>query len=569
MMLAFFLCALLPLLSCVNAKETWPSTGRTAGRSYGSSLSRPLLKRSSLYRRDAEASSAGISQLSLSTDGSSYYTVLAIGDISFRISLDTGSSDLWLLSSACATKEFCKSSPSYPLSYHSPSFGIINNNQTGFNLSFADGSTSSGFLATESVQLNNFTVPNQVIGLVNATNVVLGSEISGVLGMGFPRLSVFSPIVTNSTPYINGLAQQGLLDYPMFGLSLTRDDDGTLTLGAIDSNVVKNLSSIEWHKVMPFSPFGLESNASSYLQWTVRIPGFGINDTIFDTNPTYPNITETSLALIDVGTNGLFGPYQDVSRIFGAISEARLVDADVGQWALPCDTEEVLSFNFGSQGNFTLQPTDYLIGPVLSDPSFCLSWPRAVQNSGDGIDWQLGTPFLRTVYSIFSYGIDDKEVPMIGFYPLNNITTLSENASYISSFFSSASVTVATTLPNVILPTPSASTASYLFNTSVPASAGAVVASALGTKTYSALLATAAVNVTALPTITLSPTLATFLITDASGAVVTSTSIAPTTSIALGVPPGERASCASVQMPVLSMTGLGLLALGLLQYLLV
>ncbi|KAI5122287.1 hypothetical protein M0805_002367 [Coniferiporia weirii] len=568
MMLAFFLCALLPLLSCVNAKETWPSTGRTAGRSYGSSLSRPLLKRSSLYRRDAEASSAGISQLSLSTDGSSYYTVLAIGDISFRISLDTGSSDLWLLSSACATKEFCKSSPSYPLSYHSPSFGIINNNQTGFNLSFADGSTSSGFLATESVQLNNFTVPNQVIGLVNATNVVLGSEISGVLGMGFPRLSVFSPIVTNSTPYINGLAQQGLLDYPMFGLSLTRDDDGTLTLGAIDSNVVKNLSSIEWHKVMPFSPFGLESNASSYLQWTVRIPGFGINDTIFDTNPTYPNITETSLALIDVGTNGLFGPYQDVSRIFGAISEARLVDADVGQWALPCDTEEVLSFNFG-QGNFTLQPTDYLIGPVLSDPSFCLSWPRAVQNSGDGIDWQLGTPFLRTVYSIFSYGIDDKEVPMIGFYPLNNITTLSENASYISSFFSSASVTVATTLPNVILPTPSASTASYLFNTSVPASAGAVVASALGTKTYSALLATAAVNVTALPTITLSPTLATFLITDASGAVVTSTSIAPTTSIALGVPPGERASCASVQMPVLSMTGLGLLALGLLQYLLV
>lgn len=28
------------------------------------------------------------------------------------------------------------------------------------------------------------------------------------------------------------------------------------------------------------------------------------------------------------GTNGIFGPYQDVSRIFEAIDEARLVDAD-------------------------------------------------------------------------------------------------------------------------------------------------------------------------------------------------------------------------------------------------
>lgn len=53
------------------------------------------------------------------------------------------------------------------------------------------------------------------------------------------------------------------------------------------------------------------------------------------------------------------------------------------------------------QGNITLQPTDYLIGPVSSNPALCLSWPRATQSSGDGLDWHLGTPFLRTVYSIF------------------------------------------------------------------------------------------------------------------------------------------------------------------------
>ncbi|THH09160.1 hypothetical protein EW145_g2211 [Phellinidium pouzarii] len=540
-MLAFIPLALLLLLSHVDAKQNKPFALEAEGQKPGRWLGLHLSNQPALRRRDAQSLDAGISQLALSADGSSYYTVLEIGNISFRLSLDTGSSDLWVLSSACTSKDFCKSLPSYPLSFQSPSFEAINSNQTTFNISFADGTISSGFLAKETVQLNNFSIPNQVIGFVNATNVTLESEISGVLGMGFPRLSAFPSLISNSTPFINGLAQQGLLDYPMFGLSLTRQSNGTLTLGAIDAGVVKNVSSIEWHKVMSFSPFGSESNTSSYLQWAVRMPGFGVNGTTFKTNPTYPNITETSLALLDVGTNGIFGPYQDVSRLFSSIGEARLVDSEVGQWALPCDTEEVLSFNFG-QGNFTLQPTDFLIGPIIEDPSFCLTWPRAVQNAGDGIDWQLGAPFLRTVYSIFSYGIDGKEPPMIGFYPLSNVTTFSENSSYISAFFSSASATVTTTLPNVLLPTPSASTASYLFNTSIPASAGAVVSSALGASTYSALLTATSVNASALPTITLSPALVTLLVTGASGMVITTTSAAPSSSIALGVPPGDRSA---------------------------
>ena len=50
---------------------------------------------------------------------------------------------------------------------------------------------------------------------------------------------------------------------------------------------------------------------------------------------------------------------------------------------------------------FVMQPTDYLIGPTEESPDLCLSWPRATSASSDGIDWQLGTPFLRTVYSVF------------------------------------------------------------------------------------------------------------------------------------------------------------------------
>lgn len=46
--------------------------------------------------------------------------------------------------------------------------------------------------------------------------------------------------------------------------------------GAIDSSVVTNASLINWNNVAQFSPFGAESNVSSYLQWAIAISSFGV-----------------------------------------------------------------------------------------------------------------------------------------------------------------------------------------------------------------------------------------------------------------------------------------------------
>ncbi|KAG0705700.1 acid protease [Suillus ampliporus] len=500
----------------------------------------------------------GISPVSLASDGT-YYVVLQAGQISFRAALDTGSADFWLTSTECTTST-CTSVPRYPLTYDSPTFVPINNNGTTFSVDYADGTSASGFVARETVEVANVTLANQAFGVVTNSNITLVDEVSGILGLGFSRQSEISARAVNATPFFSTLAQQGILDYPIFGLSLTRNATGTLALGAIDVSVVQNASEIVWNEVMSFSPVGTQTNTSGYFFWAIPLSSFAVNGTQYTPQPTYPGpLYNVSIALLDVGTPGLYGPYQDVTRLYSSFPSSRLVD-DSGQWVIPCDSSATMSFSFGAGNSFVLEPTDYIIGPAEGNPDLCLSWPKASPPSADGVDWLLGTPFLRTVYSIWSYGIDSQEPPMIGLYPRNNASAPVQPFAVVQSSLSSESATIATTLPNYLLATPSYTTPPYAFNTSVPAAYGEIVQSELATSTYSPLIGALGVNATALPQVSGAYTL---LVTNSNGAVVTSTSHISQPSVTLGVPPGwSGASSLSVPGTGLSISMLIALAAG-------
>lgn len=493
------------------------------------------------------AARAGITSLAWTSDRQSYYTLIKIGDIFFRIALDTASSDLWIMSTACQSKA-CRSVPRYPLLYQSPTFVPVANNATPYQASYADGTAASGFVAIESVELANLTTPRQAFGMVTSCNVSFTDEVSGIMGLGFPRLSSI-PSSVNATSFFAGLAQRGLLDYPLFGISLTRNMSGSLTIGAVDSSVVQNASQINWNKVVEFAPFNTESASPSYLQWAIPISGVAVGGTRLNPQPTYPSVTKNqSYALFDIGTSGIYGPYTDVSRLFALVDGARLVDESTGgQWVVPCDTTATISLFFGAHG-YILQPTDYLIGPASGDPYLCLAWPRATIPSSDGIDWQIGTAFLRTVYTVFSFGINTKESPMIGLYSLNNGANSTETPAVVASFLSSESATIATTLPNFVMPSPTYTTPPYGFNSSIPAPVGGIVPSGLATSTYSPILGLSVFNVTALPTISPLPTLMTLIITNSYGQLTTSISTDAMAAVTLGVPPGWN-GCGTLRAP--------------------
>jgi len=102
-------------------------------------------------------------------------------------------------------------------------------------------------------------------------------------------------------PFFANLAEQGLLDYPLFGISLTRNLTGSLSLGAIDASIVTDPQNISWNDVAQFSPFSAESNKSSYMHWAIPLTSFSVNGTQMAPLPSQAHATgNTSLALFDV-----------------------------------------------------------------------------------------------------------------------------------------------------------------------------------------------------------------------------------------------------------------------------
>ena len=126
----------------------------------------------------------------------------------------------------------------------------------------------------------------------------------------------------------------------------------------------------------------------------------------------------------------------------------------------------------------------------------------------------------------------------MGFYALNNGTTLQQDPTLVSSFFSVNTATIATTLPNSLLSPPSYTTPPYALNTSVTVQPGQVVESELGTSTYSPMIGTRTTpGPTEVPMVTLSPAVVTLIVTH-DGNVSTTVSTARDNQQSLGVPYG-------------------------------
>lgn len=182
------------------------------------------------------------------------------------------SSDTWVVTDHCDSPE-CHGSPAYPLkTYRSPSFVTVNNNQTMFNISFADTTSACHFVVhqiwklmmfirclglycsrifqvrrpfsrwTRSWYASNTSEPssdsNTLLGMVTTSNLTLGQSVSGILGLGFPRLSRITTSIPGgehtaplsiSAHWPTSLTQP----YPFWALLVNQDSLNTLSSASV------------------------------------------------------------------------------------------------------------------------------------------------------------------------------------------------------------------------------------------------------------------------------------------------------------------------------------------------
>jgi Eukaryotic aspartyl protease len=122
-----------------------------------------------------------------------------MGQTATPLVLDTGSSDLWVVSDAC-TESVCQPLTLYPQA----SFKSANLDARLFYGDSTTGTFASGEIGKDIVGVAGLSIENQFFAAINNTNTtVLQTGSAGILGMGFPvnrYMIVLSPSFRSIDP---------------------------------------------------------------------------------------------------------------------------------------------------------------------------------------------------------------------------------------------------------------------------------------------------------------------------------------------------------------------------------
>lgn len=305
-----------------------------------------------------------------------YFSEVSIGTPpqTFKVILDTGSSNLWVPSTDCNSIA-CYLHTKYD---HSSS-STYKKNGSDFEIRYGSGSLS-GYVSRDTFQIGDLKVKNQ--DFAEATSepglAFAFGRFDGIMGLGYDTISV-NKIVP---PFYN-MIDQGLLDKPVFAFYLGdtnggTGDDSEAVFGGID----------ESHYTGKLTKIPLRRKA----YWEVSLDAITFGKDTAD--------LENTGVILDTGTSLIALP--------SALAE--LLNAEIGakkgfngQYTVECDKRDGLpdlSFNLAGN-NFTIGPFDY----VLEVQGSCISafmgmdFPEPV-----GPLAILGDAFLRRWYSVYDLG---------------------------------------------------------------------------------------------------------------------------------------------------------------------
>ncbi|EJD47023.1 acid protease [Auricularia subglabra TFB-10046 SS5] len=328
-----------------------------------------------------------ITDLGLDT---TYYAQVSIGTPPqpFNVILDTGSSDLWVLSPDCRTRG-CLNGPSFD-STASSSFATQND---PLQISYGSGDVA-GTIAQDTVAIGDLSVSGQTFGLIDEVDAdLVGGDIGGLMGLGFQAIAA-----TRSPPLWQNLLEAGQLDAPIMGFALTRNLDnaqsstetnpgGTFTLGGIDNSLFTG----EIDYVSLVSP----------AFWTLPIRSLTVNGADVPMNSQF--------GAIDTGTTLIGAPSAIVQQIYSQIGGAPGTGQLNGLWTFDCTSDVIIEMNFGSQ-TWRIDPRDFAVQQVSRTQCIGGFIDLDLGGSGNAPTFIVGDTFLKGVYSVYRF-----DPPAVGF----------------------------------------------------------------------------------------------------------------------------------------------------------
>ncbi|KAI0335768.1 acid protease [Cubamyces sp. BRFM 1775] len=425
------------VLPALVAAVPLPATGRTLSRKGAVVLpfikhkhSRGLLARDGDDDGDVLGGSVG-----LGDSADLFYTVaVTVGDSTTAVNLDTGSSDLWVMSTECHTTQ-CQASAAQPYDV-TKTFRPTGNS---VNLKYGDsvtGTHASGPVGRDTVTLAALTMENQPLAAVNDTdNSAVSNGGAGILGLGFPGQSFVQAAAINAQfkntqgtdtfieqtatdgPLVSRLIMADMIDEPLFAITLQRDTidvsgEGQITIGQLPDGV--DNSSITWVPVRLYDAADGGVAAPSFapsevypLRWEVELDGVYLDGKkLPDSKQQANGIKTPSLsALIDTGNSLIRGPSDIVNDILTKVSPAYASDP-TAQPILPCDAGHNLTFQIGGKF-FPVDPRDFVSQNAQGDATNCVA-NNVVSTDPPGVgalfSWNLGDPFLKSNMVVFYYG---------------------------------------------------------------------------------------------------------------------------------------------------------------------
>jgi len=308
--------------------------------------------------------------LSDESNGQEWAGTISIGSPpqSYLIDFDTGSSDLWVPSSDC-TSSVCSSKNTYSASASSTSAA-----QSGtFTIQYGDGSSVSGPIYSDTVDVAGITVTNQFFSPVTTLSSSFANDpIDGILGMAFPAISNLS-----ANPFFVTAFDQGAMPTNEFGFYLS-SSGSELFLGGTNTDLYNG--AIEYHNLDSSSGFWQIGGANAVVNGAITSSGF---DTI-----------------IDSGTTLMYGPPSAVATFYSNVPGSQLFDSMNGFYSFPCNSVPAVAFNWGGQ-DWSIPNLN--IGSTASGSDQCVGG-LVSQDLGLGTNvWLVGDIFMQNVYSAFSF----------------------------------------------------------------------------------------------------------------------------------------------------------------------